>query len=624
MALSSSLYRKLHNNDSPTNEEVVEIQKALTASWNRLHALESDVSQLRSRFNNLSVQKEILHAFVEGHTKFLSPARRLLPEILQEIFYHCLPTAHNTVMCSQEPPLLLGRVCSQWRQVAYSTPRLWTRIHIIATRPTPVHYQLDAARREAVTAWLSRSGVLPLSISMSTNRAGFSRRAGTLVNDQMQPYLDLIAPYTQRWKSIYLNLPNLDWAGFFNEFNASDLPLLESLHIEGDRRRRDQASLDITSLSRKDGILQAPRLHNLSLASYIPRLLELCLRWDDLTYLDLGSRSLSLEDVAKALARCPNLEACSISIMTPSHQSPTGLPTHDFRQVALPKLRTLVVISRPAWTETAWTDNTGWMDNTTVLFDNLSTPALRHLSYERTAHVWPDSPTTVGFEDRLLTSLRSFFRKLVHPLEELDLWTNPFSGKCAVDILPLLPDLKRLSLRGYVFPQLGPLDIPSPLSLSLPMDDEFLAHFTPQQDDIIPLSLSGSGDDVGTSLAFVCLCPKLDTFRCTDALFSDHAILEFLRSRSIDHSKHNVSHIRRVSISFSPCRTLNTSDGGIQGMKDQIDVLQKESGIVMDIRAIPILSPPSTPPHSLPTRYSPFDGISPTDARPGMLSYFGF
>ncbi|KAJ7605163.1 hypothetical protein FB45DRAFT_1069546 [Roridomyces roridus] len=61
--------------------------------------------------------------------------------------------------------MLLCHVARHWRNLALSTPRLWTFLHIFNSPPmndgTMVQHINDA-----VDAWLSRSGSLPLSISL--------------------------------------------------------------------------------------------------------------------------------------------------------------------------------------------------------------------------------------------------------------------------------------------------------------------------------------------------------------------------------------------------------------------------------------------------------------------------
>lgn len=628
MTISYSINRKLRNNDPPTAEEAVTVRKALTGSLDKLQTLEERITSLQSQLDGLSLQKQHLSDFVEGHTMLLSPIRRLLPEILQEVFYQCLPTTHNVVMSVDAPPLLLGRVCSQWRQIAYSTPQLWNSIHIIATPPTR---QSDEARRHAISAWLARSGILPLSISMCATGFGATRRPRTPINNRVQPYFELLTPYMHRWKSIHLTIHYFDWTDFFKTFGASDLPLLETLHLEGDRqRRRDHDSLDIATPSRKGGVLQAPRLCVLSLPSHFPRLLEMSIRWEALKGLDLSSRGLAPEDINKALALCPNLEFCSISVVTPDYHSLIEQP-HQITEVVLPKLRTLEVKGRSTRNE-----------NTFQLFEKLSAPALRHLSYERSVYMWPHSPTPGDYEpDRHSSSFSFFLRKLLYPLEELDLWIS--SEHVLRDILLLVPEVKRLSLRGTGVPRSSDS---WGASTSL-LDDHILGLLTPKSAGErvdTPSSPSvtddegedGDHDDDDDDGVFPTpppyLCPKLEVFHCAAALFSNRKISRFLRARSVDHQKHNVAHLKRVGFSFhsrfpSPLSPL-TNVGG-DGVKDEeerfgdeIKALGKETGVLVDFQYPSIQSLPQMQAYD---SFSPWSGSSTTSPLDiGKFFYSGF
>ncbi|KAF9447525.1 hypothetical protein P691DRAFT_649108, partial [Macrolepiota fuliginosa MF-IS2] len=117
-------------NDPPTNDQRAFVRQELMKRLDDANHIDREIDRLQDRFGTLSLEQGKLRASIEAYRSLISPARRLLPEILQEIFFHCLPTAHNTTMSAKEPPLVLGRVCSRWRQIAYSTPRLWSSIHI--------------------------------------------------------------------------------------------------------------------------------------------------------------------------------------------------------------------------------------------------------------------------------------------------------------------------------------------------------------------------------------------------------------------------------------------------------------------------------------------------------------
>ncbi|KAJ7068769.1 hypothetical protein C8F01DRAFT_963465, partial [Mycena amicta] len=62
------------------------------------------------------------------------PVLTLPPEILSEIFLHCLLEPDQPVpkLNPERPraPLLLLQICRTWRNVAIGTPRLWQRLSV--------------------------------------------------------------------------------------------------------------------------------------------------------------------------------------------------------------------------------------------------------------------------------------------------------------------------------------------------------------------------------------------------------------------------------------------------------------------------------------------------------------
>ncbi|TDL14949.1 hypothetical protein BD410DRAFT_703860, partial [Rickenella mellea] len=51
------------------------------------------------------------------------PIRDLLPELLSEIFVYSVRAGNP---CESEAPINVSAVCKAWRQIAISTPRLWS------------------------------------------------------------------------------------------------------------------------------------------------------------------------------------------------------------------------------------------------------------------------------------------------------------------------------------------------------------------------------------------------------------------------------------------------------------------------------------------------------------------
>lgn len=606
---STSLRSKFRTNEPPSIQETAEVKRVFGIVSDRVQALENEIAFLLNKRDALEIESRKLEDFMDGHNRLLSPARKLLPEILQEIFFHCLPVAHNAVLDSREAPLLLGRICSQWRRIAYSTPRLWTSIHIFAHPISPTYPSTSSreiARKEAISSWLSRSGILPLSISMYCNGITASSMTGEPINSEIQPYLDVVISHAHRWRAIHFTLRYFDWLPFFSEFSSRHFPLLESLHIDGDFEK------DLTPPSpvgfpplKGDNILQGPLLRILSLPRYTLFTLILDLQWDRLTGLDLGGSNLFLGDITRALKLCPNLEFCSIAAVPgPHHLTLMGSPSsYDMSEITLAKLRALTVINR-----------SGLDEASRQIFSSLSAPSLRHLSYERTCHVYPDSPGVRDSELLLADAIRSFLQRLIQPLEELSIWTNPFHGSFVMDVLPLVPELKRLSLKGYATYRSDPTYSSSSLILDGPMDDFFLGELMPGriQRASSPATHDANVNDIDDSdenfLYRPCICPRLEVLHCSDALFSDSMLLDFLCSRSVDSQRNNVAHLRRVGITFSSTHPRSNEDPHMEFV-DRIDKLEKETGLRVDIRHTCPEFHPLASPLAPPVIFTPYDGI---------------
>ncbi|KAK7038095.1 hypothetical protein R3P38DRAFT_2904402 [Favolaschia claudopus] len=102
-----------------------------------------------------------------GRLRYAALNRRILAlplEILAEIFEHCLSGDDCSDFISPDPataPLILCRICRQWREVALSSPKLWSSLHIDL-----VHLPEDRwdAYVELYLIWLSRARQAPLSL----------------------------------------------------------------------------------------------------------------------------------------------------------------------------------------------------------------------------------------------------------------------------------------------------------------------------------------------------------------------------------------------------------------------------------------------------------------------------
>ncbi|KAF8589436.1 hypothetical protein K439DRAFT_1250478, partial [Ramaria rubella] len=109
----------LGTNHVPSPEEFTYIRERLIPLHvERSLGLETEVKTATATLAALLREQRIQSELLEAHKALLTPMRRLIPDVLLEIFYHC----HDQHL---EAPMRLARVCHTWREIVLSTPTLW-------------------------------------------------------------------------------------------------------------------------------------------------------------------------------------------------------------------------------------------------------------------------------------------------------------------------------------------------------------------------------------------------------------------------------------------------------------------------------------------------------------------
>ncbi|KAF8961822.1 hypothetical protein BDZ97DRAFT_1663569, partial [Flammula alnicola] len=117
---------ELLQNNEPLSEAIThEIMELLAEPSQELLETEAEIQRLEAQLEALKEKRLRLQTSIDAYAPILSPARRLPPDVLCEIFYHCLPTHRNPIMSASEAPVLLTRVCNSWRSIALSFPHIW-------------------------------------------------------------------------------------------------------------------------------------------------------------------------------------------------------------------------------------------------------------------------------------------------------------------------------------------------------------------------------------------------------------------------------------------------------------------------------------------------------------------
>ncbi|KAF7376684.1 hypothetical protein MSAN_00085400 [Mycena sanguinolenta] len=358
--MSSPFASKLGTNYCPLDVEIPEIQAVLVEPLSRLRSLDDRIADLQKAIDELAQERAGVKTYVDAHQALLSPIRRLPLDILQEIFVACLPTHRNCVMSASEAPVLLGRICSSWRALALSSPRLWSSVHIV--EPDRAHWpaELQAQRVEITKAWLGRSGQCPLAISLF----GDARPDPASTEHRSASVLETLIPFASRWHNISLTSTS-SGLNSLSCITENDVPMLTTLEISEIYRSAESPGTRWESF----GLLHAPNISSFTFISGNSHPLTLPLQWDRLLSLSLDSSSafaVTSEMAVEIFSRCPRLQTCRLKV---NDEVQSAVEESQGTILGFPHLQSLKIIS------------VGIPINTVGgLFSRVSLPELQHLT----------------------------------------------------------------------------------------------------------------------------------------------------------------------------------------------------------------------------------------------------
>ncbi|KAF7371131.1 hypothetical protein MSAN_00748400 [Mycena sanguinolenta] len=292
---------RFYTNYIPSDEEIKEIQLDIASR-------SEELARLDARIRELSTERDEIQAYIDSQKALISHPRRLPADIVRDVFIACLPTRRNAVMSAQEAPLLLCRICSAWRTIALSTPRLWASMHV------PFHFILAKEPRTlAVAQWLQRSAACPISFSVYEGWAdpieGVSRSAGR------DAVIRSLCAVSDRWRHV-------EFDGMVSEVphELSDITsasLLDSFKFSG-----------WTSILDRLTFYQVPSLRTVTLhlegAEPVTEfLLRIPMIWDRLQHLTIScATGIPATNLIVLLGRCPQLISIRVSPILDSDVDP--------------------------------------------------------------------------------------------------------------------------------------------------------------------------------------------------------------------------------------------------------------------------------------------------------------
>ncbi|KAF7970156.1 hypothetical protein HWV62_24856 [Athelia sp. TMB] len=146
----SSVYTR--NNAPLDSEEETKVRSALLLADRETARIDKALLQLKAAQDTLRNQRDLLEVFSSTYAPLVSVLRRLPREILADIFLYLRPDEQSFDSPDLRRTVMLpSHVCRRWREIALSTPELWTTVIFVITPEVDVKRKLDCAK-----AWITR------------------------------------------------------------------------------------------------------------------------------------------------------------------------------------------------------------------------------------------------------------------------------------------------------------------------------------------------------------------------------------------------------------------------------------------------------------------------------------
>ncbi|KAJ6451470.1 hypothetical protein C8R47DRAFT_301112 [Mycena vitilis] len=261
------------------------------------------------------------------------PVLTLPPEIISEIFIHCLPARRKVdVVNPTEAPLLLTRVCGLWRQIAISTPELWAAFDLEIGWPEPNLQQIGQT-------WLERARDRPLSVKLSS--------CGILQDiNYVDRFMQTLWGHANDIQALELDISVEDFDVVDMPFQSSGFPMLRKFSV----RLQEGLGGLVTNYWPMKMFKDAPMLCEVALGGSPPSLV--ILPWQQLT--KFTAELYTVAESLEALRLMPNLTHCALAAfdLPSSPSSPTSFfplmnvaAEHDLKPITHPRMRHLTLFN---------------------------------------------------------------------------------------------------------------------------------------------------------------------------------------------------------------------------------------------------------------------------------------
>ncbi|KAJ7162977.1 hypothetical protein C8R46DRAFT_1193623 [Mycena filopes] len=358
-----------------------------------IEASEANIARIESQIRDLERLRDRERGTIAQLRMAIAPVRKMPAELLVKIFLETcvLDLFHRYRLYNKEAMKqvqTLSHVCAHWRQIAITTPRLWSDVLPIKLGKTPTEAYIAGLKE-----WLGRSAPFPIPVHLSCVRTV----------DTAAVFAALLT-VADRWSDAHFQLPSLS---VLSSIPSNALKQLQKLTVESP----DSISAPMAAF------LLAPNLRVVSLE--IAHIAPLMMPWSRLTHLTVTSGFP--QECLDTLVRCQNLVIANFTMPAwpgrpdVSELKPTTLGKLEFLQLDI-------------------LDST--LGSIAPFFACLALPALHHLLLD------------LDYDLDWATTEFTQFQLRSPNIESLGITSSGLDSEVLMPILRHTPALSNLTLRG--------------------------------------------------------------------------------------------------------------------------------------------------------------------------------
>lgn len=221
--IGSALEKLLHCNRPPNPVEADYVSASIREMEARLATIDTAIANARAVLDRLVTEGKSVEEQLHAQRAILSPIRRVPPELISHIFVFCLPSYSDDSeksawgsLALNPFELVLTNVCRRWKDIAFTTPQLWSCINFT------LGSESEASDVVRAKTWLARSGKSSLTIKLGTDQHWVAEGSDLTV-------LDMLIAECERWVDVDLEVPT----ELMNHLDVvrGRLPLLHKLSL---------------------------------------------------------------------------------------------------------------------------------------------------------------------------------------------------------------------------------------------------------------------------------------------------------------------------------------------------------------------------------------------------------